>query len=79
MSWQAYVDNNLVGTKTVTQGAILGQEGGVWAATPGLTVSLNTHLRATNLFISIIASAVNSAFLNSRRIESFAIIFSSVS
>eukprot|EP00029_Vermamoeba_vermiformis_P010165 TRINITY_DN528_c0_g1_i1.p2 TRINITY_DN528_c0_g1~~TRINITY_DN528_c0_g1_i1.p2 ORF type:complete len:127 (-),score=51.81 TRINITY_DN528_c0_g1_i1:131-511(-) len=38
MSWQAYVDNNLVGTKTVTQGAILGQEGGVWAATGGFTV-----------------------------------------
>lgn len=38
MSWQAYVDNNLVGTKTVTQGAILGQEGGVWAATGGFAV-----------------------------------------
>lgn len=41
MSWQAYVDQNLVGTKNFTQGAIVGQAGGVWAATPGFNVSQN--------------------------------------
>ncbi|KZT18406.1 profilin [Neolentinus lepideus HHB14362 ss-1] len=39
MSWQAYVDSNLVGTGKVAKAAILGQAGGVWAASPGYTLS----------------------------------------
>ena len=35
MSWQAYVDSNLVGTKFVTQAAIFGHDGGKWAASAG--------------------------------------------
>lgn len=36
----AYVDSNLVGSGKVTKAAIIGQKGGVWASTPGYTVSL---------------------------------------
>jgi profilin len=39
MSWQAYVDSNLVGTGSVSQAAIYGVEGGVWASSPGFAVS----------------------------------------
>ncbi|TFK50508.1 profilin [Heliocybe sulcata] len=39
MSWQAYVDTNLVGTGKVTKAAILGQAGGVWASSPGYSLS----------------------------------------
>ena len=39
MSWQAYVDTNLVGTGKVSRAAILGLKGGVWATSPGFTVS----------------------------------------
>ncbi|PWN30162.1 Profilin/allergen [Jaminaea rosea] len=39
MSWQGYIDNQLVGTKSITQAAILGIKGGVWAASPGFTVT----------------------------------------
>ncbi|ORE09358.1 Profilin/allergen [Rhizopus microsporus var. microsporus] len=35
MSWQAYVDTNLVGTGKVAQAAICGLEGGVWASSSG--------------------------------------------
>jgi hypothetical protein len=38
MSWQAYVDNNLVGTGTVTKGALFGHNGGKWAASAGFNV-----------------------------------------
>ena len=31
MSWQAYVDNNLVGSGQITAGAILGLDGSQWA------------------------------------------------
>lgn len=35
----AYVDNNLIGTGSIAQAAILGQAGGVWATSSGFTVS----------------------------------------
>jgi len=39
MSWQTYVDQNLVGTKAVAKAAILGHDGNKWAATAGFNVS----------------------------------------
>ncbi|PWN52972.1 putative PFY1-profilin [Violaceomyces palustris] len=39
MSWQGYVDTNLVGTKKISKAAILGLKGGVWATSPGFTIS----------------------------------------
>ncbi|KAI0765019.1 profilin [Fomes fomentarius] len=39
MSWQAYVDTNLVGSGKVTKAAILGLAGGVWASSSGYTLS----------------------------------------
>ncbi|KAF9028543.1 profilin [Hymenopellis radicata] len=39
MSWQAYVDTNLVGSGKVAKAAIIGQAGGVWAASAGFTLS----------------------------------------
>ncbi|KAH9965258.1 profilin [Russula dissimulans] len=39
MSWQAYVDTNLVGTGKVYRAAIQGQQGGLWAASSGYNLS----------------------------------------
>eukprot|EP01134_Creolimax_fragrantissima_P007796 CFRG7796T1 len=39
MSWQAYVDTNLVGTGHVSKAAIHGLDGNPWASSPGFTVS----------------------------------------
>lgn len=39
MSWQGYVDNQLLGTGQISQAAILGLKGGVWAASPGLKIT----------------------------------------
>ncbi|KAI9268011.1 profilin [Phascolomyces articulosus] len=39
MSWQAYVDNNLVGTGQVSQAAIYGLNGSQWATSPSFQVS----------------------------------------
>jgi profilin len=38
MSWQAYVDTNLVGTGKLTLAAIHGHDGNVWATSKGLAV-----------------------------------------
>ncbi|KAG1823219.1 profilin [Suillus variegatus] len=50
MSWQAYVDNNLVGTKKVTQAAILGKAGGVWAKSSEITISPEEQKAITAAF-----------------------------
>ncbi|EIW55824.1 profilin [Trametes versicolor FP-101664 SS1] len=39
MSWQAYVDTNLIGTGKIQKAAIIGLAGGVWASSPGYTLS----------------------------------------
>ena len=39
MSWQGYVDTNLVGTGKVSSAAIIGLKGGVWAASANFNVS----------------------------------------
>jgi len=36
MSWQAYVDNNLVGSKSITKAAIVGLDGSRWATSKDL-------------------------------------------
>jgi profilin len=38
MSWQAYVDDSLVGTGHVKKAIILGHDGNVWATTPGFSI-----------------------------------------
>jgi profilin len=40
MSWQVYVDSNLVGTKKVSKAAIHGLDGNPWATSKGFTVSI---------------------------------------
>jgi len=39
MSWQSYVDNQLVGTHIIAKGAIVGLDGNTWATSPGFTVT----------------------------------------
>ncbi|ORX99006.1 Profilin/allergen [Basidiobolus meristosporus CBS 931.73] len=41
MSWQTYVDSNLVGTGSIAQAAIYGVQGGVWAASSGFALQGN--------------------------------------
>ncbi|KAK7023134.1 profilin [Favolaschia claudopus] len=39
MSWQSYVDTNLVASGKISRAAILGKQGGVWATSAGYTLS----------------------------------------
>mmetsp|Transcript_124479 Transcript_124479/g.175639 ORF Transcript_124479/g.175639 Transcript_124479/m.175639 type:complete len:128 (-) Transcript_124479:53-436(-) len=39
MSWQSYVDSNLVGTGACTSAAIIGHDGNTWATSAGFAVS----------------------------------------
>lgn len=39
MSWQSYVDDQLLATKVVTKAVIAGHDGSIWAASEGFKVS----------------------------------------
>ncbi|KAF8909575.1 profilin [Mucidula mucida] len=52
MSWQAYVDTNLVGSGKVSKAAILGQAGGVWATSPGFALSAEEQAAILKAFDS---------------------------
>lgn len=56
MSWQAYVDNNLVGTGKVARAAILGLKGGVWAASAGFTLTPEEQKAITTAFTNLSAA-----------------------
>lgn len=45
----AYVDSNLVGTGKIARAAILGLQGGVWAASPGFSVHWRLCIPAISL------------------------------
>ena len=52
MSWQTYVDTNLVGTGKVQKAAIFGLDGSQWATSAGFTVSaICNALGASSLFL----------------------------
>ncbi|KAH9945559.1 profilin [Amylocystis lapponica] len=50
MSWQAYVDTNLLGTGKVSKAAIIGLAGGVWASSPGFNLSADEQKAAVAAF-----------------------------
>ncbi|KAJ2923341.1 hypothetical protein H1R20_g3995, partial [Candolleomyces eurysporus] len=50
MSWQTYVDTNLVGSGKVSRAAILGQQGGVWASSPGYSLSPEEQKAVINAY-----------------------------
>jgi hypothetical protein len=43
MSWQSYVDDHLLGTGHVSQAAICGNDGALWAASEGFDVRHVKH------------------------------------
>ena len=40
MSWQAYVDDQLIATRQVNKACIIGLNGGMWAQSAGFAVSV---------------------------------------
>ncbi|KDQ55527.1 hypothetical protein JAAARDRAFT_37543 [Jaapia argillacea MUCL 33604] len=50
MSWQAYVDTNLVGSGKVSKAVILGQKGGVWATSSGFNLSASEQQKIVGAF-----------------------------
>ncbi|CAG0881808.1 unnamed protein product [Darwinula stevensoni] len=45
MSWQDYIDKQLIGSKNISQAAIAGHDGNVWAKSDGFNVSKEEIVR----------------------------------
>lgn len=41
MSWQDYVDNQLIASQCVSKACIAGHDGGIWAKSEGFDVSID--------------------------------------
>ncbi|KAG0266293.1 hypothetical protein BG011_002701 [Mortierella polycephala] len=63
MSWQTYVDSNLVGTGKVSKGAIYGLDGSVWATSPGFNVSGDEVKKLVAAFADSKNIAANGLFI----------------
>jgi hypothetical protein len=51
MSWQSYVDDQLLATKVVTKAVIAGHDGSVWAASEGFKAGGRGNLPAYMYFV----------------------------
>ena len=52
MSWQSYVDDQLLNTKMVTHAVICGHDGNIWAKSADFVVSFISFLYILILFVS---------------------------
>merc|ERR1711915_1088505 len=48
MSWQSYVDDQLISTKVIKSAVIAGHDGNIWASSAGFPVTANTDQLAMN-------------------------------
>ncbi|TPX34235.1 hypothetical protein SmJEL517_g03081 [Synchytrium microbalum] len=67
MSWQAYVDNSMVGTKSLSRGAIVGLNGGIWAISPNLKISPVEATALVNSFKDASAARGSGLYLNGQK------------
>ncbi|KAG0046055.1 profilin, required for normal timing of actin polymerization in response to thermal stress [Gryganskiella cystojenkinii] len=67
MSWQSYVDNNLVATGKVSKGAIFGLDGSQWAVSTGFSVDADEVNKLVAAFDSIDGVAAGGLFLGHKK------------
>ncbi|KAF9339489.1 profilin, required for normal timing of actin polymerization in response to thermal stress [Linnemannia elongata] len=63
MSWQAYVDNNLVATGKVAKGAIFGHDGSLWATSSNFSITGDEAKKLVAAFDDISDIAANGLHL----------------
>ena len=74
LSWQSYVDDQLLAAKTVTKAAIAGHDGNLWATSQGFGVTaeemkvLLSNMGSTDVFamsgLKVLGGCVNLAPIN---------------
>ncbi|GJE98237.1 profilin [Phanerochaete sordida] len=69
MSWQVYVDQNLVGTGQVARAAILGQQGGIWARSAGFSLSADEQKAILTVHSNLDYTRVRGITLNGKKYD----------
>ncbi|KAH9975409.1 profilin [Lactifluus volemus] len=59
MSWQTYVDANLLGTGKISRAAIIGLQGGIWAASSSYALSPEEQKGIISSFQNLEATQAN--------------------
>ncbi|KAG0322743.1 profilin, required for normal timing of actin polymerization in response to thermal stress [Linnemannia gamsii] len=67
MSWQAYVDDNLVGTGKVAKAAIFGLNGSLWATSPDFAISGEEANKLISAFKDVSDIAANGLYLEGNK------------
>ncbi|KAG9325405.1 hypothetical protein KVV02_002641 [Mortierella alpina] len=67
MSWQAYVDSNLVGTGKVEKAAIFGLDGSLWATSAGFNVGGAEVQKLVAAFVDTSDIAANGLYLEGKK------------
>ncbi|CAG8718770.1 18218_t:CDS:2, partial [Acaulospora morrowiae] len=67
MSWQEYVDNQLVVHECISQAAIYGQNGSLWATSPGFSLSPEEVTSIVEAFGNAEKIQANGIFCNSHK------------
>jgi len=64
MSWQDYVDNQLLGTGKIAKAAIYGHNGSLWATSPGFSLSPEEITTLTEAFNNAEKIQANGLYVN---------------
>ncbi|EOR01361.1 hypothetical protein E3P92_01531 [Wallemia ichthyophaga] len=67
MSWQQYVDGNLVGTQKVSRAAIMGVNGGIWAISAGYQLTPEEQRAIIGSFSNSEATQASGIKLNGQK------------
>jgi len=65
MSWQSYVDDQLISTKMVKHAVICGHDGNIWAQSQGFTVSVDELKALLSKYSSVDQMAQSGVTINS--------------
>jgi profilin len=63
MSWQSYVDDQLIATKMVKQAVICGHDGNIWAQSAGFAVSVDELKKLLATYSSTDTMAANGVMI----------------
>merc|ERR1712018_7070 len=67
MSWQSYVDDQLISTKMIKNAVIAGHDGNIWAASAGFPVSVDELKTLLNRYSNIDELAMNGVTVGGQR------------
>ncbi|KAF9585453.1 profilin, required for normal timing of actin polymerization in response to thermal stress, partial [Lunasporangiospora selenospora] len=67
MSWQSYVDVNLLGSPNVEKASIFGHDGSLWATSAGFQISASEVKKVIDAFVNPSDAQANGLYLEGKK------------